>query len=119
MNSVEVVGRTVEEAISEALSRLQATRDEVNITVLDEGTKGLFGILGSKQARVLVEKIPVHERKLAHALTFLKQLLAKMGVEAEVVGTADEETINVEITGSDLGVLIGRRGQTLEALQYL
>jgi spoIIIJ-associated protein len=67
----------------------------------------------------LVEKIPVHERKLAHALTFLKQLLAKMGVEAEVVGTADEETINVEITGSDLGVLIGRRGQTLEALQYL
>ncbi|NLM54518.1 MAG: protein jag, partial [Firmicutes bacterium] len=93
MNSVEVVGRTVEEAISEALSRLQATRDEVNITVLDEGTKGLFGILGSKQARVLVEKIAVHERKLAHALTFLKQLLAKMGVEAEVVGTADEETI--------------------------
>ena len=58
MNSVEVVGRTVEEAVAEALSKLQASRDEVNITVLDEGAKGLFGIIGSKQAKVLVEMIP-------------------------------------------------------------
>jgi spoIIIJ-associated protein len=119
MNSVEVVGRTVEEAVAEALSKLQASRDEVNITVLDEGAKGLFGIIGSKQAKVLVEMIPTHERKLARTLAFLKELLAKMGVEAEVNGTADAETINVEITGDDLGVLIGRRGQTLDALQYL
>jgi spoIIIJ-associated protein len=119
MNSVEVVGRTVEEAVAEALSKLQASRDEVNITVLDEGAKGLFGIIGSKQAKVLVEMIPTHERKLARTLAFLRELLAKMGVEAEVNGTADAETINVEITGDDLGVLIGRRGQTLDALQYL
>jgi spoIIIJ-associated protein len=63
--------------------------------------------------------IPTHERKLAQTLAFLRELLAKMGVEAEVNGTADAETINVEITGDDLGVLIGRRGQTLDALQYL
>jgi len=119
MNSVEVVGRTVEEAVAEALARLQAGRDEVHITVLEEGTKGLFGLIGSKQAKVRVERIPAHELKLARTVAFLKELLAKMGVEAEVTGTADEETINVEVTGEGLGVLIGRRGQTLDALQYL
>lgn len=119
MNSVEVVGRTVEEAISEALEMLKASRDEVNITVLEEGSKGLFGIIGSKQAKVLVEKIPAHERKLARTLAFVKELLAKMGVEAEVTGTVDEDTIKVDIAGDDLGILIGRRGQTLDALQYI
>ena len=51
MNSVEVVGRTVEEAVAEALSKLQASRDEVNITVLDEGAKGLFGTSGPNKQR--------------------------------------------------------------------
>lgn len=119
MRSVEVVGRTVEEAIADALAKLEASRDEVEITVIDEGAKGLFGILGSKQAKVLVEKIPAHELKLERTLAFLKELLRKMGVTAEVTGTSDEESINIQIAGDDLGMLIGRRGQTLDALQYI
>jgi len=120
MRSVEVEARTVDEAVEEALARLGASRDEVKVTVLEEGSKGLFGILGSKQAKVLVEKLPAaHERKLEKTIEFLNELLLKMGVSAQVNGTSDEETINIEITGDDLGTLIGRRGQTLDAIQYL
>ena len=54
MKSIEVAARTVEEAVAEALEKLQAEQDEVEVTVLDEGSKGFLGLLGSKQARVLV-----------------------------------------------------------------
>ena len=102
MRSVEVEARTVDEAVEEALARLGASRDEVKVTVLEEGSKGLFGILGSKQAKVLVEKLPAaHERKLEKTIEFLNELLLKMGVSAQVNGTSDEETINIEITGDD------------------
>ena len=119
MMSVEVVARTVEEAVEEALVKLDAERDQVEITVLEEGTKGLFGILGSKQAKVLVTKRPIHELKLESAEAFVEQLLAKMDIPAVVEGRSDEEAINLEISGEDLGILIGRRGQTLDAFQYL
>ncbi len=119
MNSVEVVGRTVEEAVEEALVQLEAERDQVEITVLEEGAKGLFGILGSKQAKVLVKKRPNHELKLESAKAFVEKLLDKMEINASVEGRSDEEAVNLEITGEDLGILIGRRGQTLDAFQYL
>ncbi|HBG01703.1 MAG TPA: protein jag [Firmicutes bacterium] len=120
MKSIEVVARTVDEAIAEALHKLQADREEVEITILDEGNKGFLGILGSKQARVRVEKkVPLHDLKLEKALEFVKELLAQMDVPAEVAGQADQESVDLQIQGDDLGVLIGRRGQTLDSLQYI
>ena len=72
MKSIEVVARTVEEAIAEALRELQVERDDVEVTVLEEGNKGFLGILGSKQAKVRVEKkVPEYEVKLEKALEFL------------------------------------------------
>ncbi|HHT89890.1 MAG: RNA-binding cell elongation regulator Jag/EloR [Bacillota bacterium] len=120
MKSIEVVARTVDEAIAEALHKLQADREEVEVTILDEGNKGFLGILGSKQAKVLVEKkSPLYELKLERALEFVKELLAQMEIPAEVVGEANLESVNLQIQGDGLGVLIGRRGQTLESLQYI
>ena len=120
MKSIEVEARTVEEAITDALQKLQAERDQVEITILDEGNKGFLGILGSKLAKVRVEKKPpVHEVKLERAIQFATELLEHMDVAGEVVGVADEESIDLQIKGEDLGILIGRRGQTLDSLQYI
>lgn len=119
MKSIEVVARTVDEAITEALDKLQAELEDVEVTILDEGTKGFLG-LGSRQAKVRVEqKVPIHELKLGAAIEFLTKLLDHMAVPATVGGTSDEESIELQISGDDLGILIGRRGQTLDGLQYL
>ncbi|MGB4431613.1 MAG: RNA-binding cell elongation regulator Jag/EloR [Limnochordia bacterium] len=120
MEFIEVEARSVDEAISEALAKLQAERDEVEVTVLEEGTKGFFGILGGKMARVRVEKKkPLHEAKLERAIEFTTELLRHMDISARVVGEADEEAVNIRIEGDDLGILIGRKGQTLQSMQYL
>lgn len=120
MKSIEVVARTVDEAITEALQKLQLERDQVEVTVLDEGNKGFLGILGSKQAKVRVEEKPaIHEVKLEQGIQFVRELLQQMDITAEVTGHADEESISLQIQGDDLGILIGRRGQTLDSLQYI
>lgn len=120
MKSVEVEARTVEEAIADALQKLDAERDQVEITILEEGNKGFLGILGTKLARVLVEKKPpMHEVKLERAIHFTTELLEQMDVQGRVEGEADEESVQLQILGEDLGILIGRRGQTLDSLQYL
>ncbi len=120
MKTIEVVARTVDEAVAEALQKLGVERDEVEVTVLEEGNKGFWGILGSKQAKVRVEKkAPLYEVKLEVAKKFVKELLEQMDVPAEVSGHADEESVSLKIEGDDLGILIGRRGQTLDSLQYI
>ena len=120
MKSIEVVARTVDEAIAEALRALNVEREDVEVTVLEEGNKGFLGILGSKQAKVRVDKkIPEYEVKLEAAVEFLQELLGHMDLAPEVSGQADEESINLRIDGDDLGILIGRRGQTLDSLQYI
>ncbi len=120
MKSIEVVARSVDEAIAEALQELNADRDDVQIEILDEGNKGFLGILGSKQAKVRVELIEKPEaNKLEAALEFTRELLSKMGISAEVQGEEDSESIKLQIDGDDLGILIGRRGQTLDSLQYI
>lgn len=119
MKTIEVVARTVDEAITEALQKLQAERDQVEITILDEGNKGFLGI-GSKQAKIRVDKKPsVYEVKQRAAIEFVTELLKQMDVAAEVSATGDGDTIEVQIQGEDLGILIGRRGQTLDSLQYI
>jgi len=118
MDYIEVEARSVDEAINEALSKLKAGRDEVEVTVLEEGTKGFLGILGGKLARVRVEKKkPIQEVKLERAIEFTSELLRHMDISARVVGEASEEAIDLRIEGDDLGILIGRKGQTMESLQ--
>lgn len=120
MKSIEVEARTVEEAIADALQELQAERDQVEITVLDEGNKGFLGILGIKPAKVRVEKKPpLHEIKRQRAIQFTTELLEHMEIDGEILGESDEESVELKIQGEDLGILIGRRGQTLDSMQYI
>ncbi len=145
MESVDVSARTVEEAVQQALSKLGKSRDEVEVTVLNEGHKGLLGFVRGESARVRVtvlkdaasapakKEAPAAPAKkeitakpgvaIAVAEEMLAQLLDHMGINAEVDsrgGTGDEESpILLEVSGDDLGILIGRRGETLSSLQFL
>jgi spoIIIJ-associated protein len=120
MRSVEIIARSVEEAVEEGLEKLGATRDDVDITVLDEGNKGLFGILGAKQAKVRIELKVSTKYKSQVAQEYLHELLRLMQVSADIHGEIiDEDNVRLAVYGDNLGLLIGRRGQTLDALQYL
>lgn len=113
---VEKSGKTVEEAIALALQELNADRDDVEIEVLEEGSKGLLGILGSRQARV---RVILNERSFELAENFLMDVFEKMNVDAEIESEDDGESLLLKISGKDSGIIIGRRGETLDALQYL
>jgi len=118
MESIEQTGRTVDAAVEAALTALGVSRDDVDVEVLAEESRGLLGILGTSEARV---RVTLKATVASRALDTLKRILELMGVEADAQITADEpEAVSIEITGSqDLGLLIGKRGQTLAALQLI
>ena len=135
MKNLEMSGKTVEEAIQRALEELSVSREEVRVTVLREGRYGVLG-LGAEEAQIRVEPVvSTHEKEgnvadiadIADvAEGILETLLSLMGVAASVVSpvgsfAAGEATapIAFDIKGDDLGILIGRRGQTLSCLQYI
>ncbi|HPU41921.1 MAG TPA: RNA-binding cell elongation regulator Jag/EloR [Acetivibrio clariflavus] len=115
-NFVEKTGKTVQEAIDLALEELQCDINSVDIEVLEEGSKGIFGLIGNKVAKV---RVTVKERCSDKAKEFLASVLEKMKVDAEITVEEDEDTILLKVNGDDIGIAIGRRGETLDALQYL
>lgn len=160
MDFSEKWGKDVETATALALDELKCSKDEVKITVLEEPSRGFLGI-GSKLAKVRVEKIEVSEndkteeievaeevketvteetvenetsevtsKKLIRpdnmkeieehpALSFLKETTEKMGLELSFKAYADDNNVFIDISGKDAGTIIGKRGQTLDAIQYL
>ena len=143
MDHVEIEGDTIEKAIENALKLLGVEREKITVDILSEGKKGILGF-GSQKARILAtlrksaidlrasesEPAPVEEQPLVaaeaaamgqKAKEVLAEILNLMGISAEVelrVGEKTDETV-VEIRTENSGLLIGRKGQTLEALQYL
>ncbi|UCC68756.1 MAG: protein jag [Armatimonadota bacterium] len=118
MQSVEQSGRTVDEAVQAALKALGVSRDEVDVEVLAEESRGILGILGYSEAKV---RVSVRPGLAQRALDILTRIVELMGIDAEAEITADEsEGVHLELHGSrDLGLLIGKQGQTLAALQLL
>ncbi|HJV47107.1 MAG TPA: RNA-binding cell elongation regulator Jag/EloR [Bacillota bacterium] len=116
MKKVTVTAKTVDEAVSLALGQLNATKDQVTVTILEEPSKGFFGLIGVRHAKLEVElnKTPIDEAK-----DFLLDVLRNMKVVADVVVHHQSDYVLFEIVGKDLGIVIGRRGQTLESLQLL
>ncbi|TYP57406.1 RNA-binding cell elongation regulator Jag/EloR [Thermosediminibacter litoriperuensis] len=116
MKTVEKQGKTVEEALELALKELKAKKDEVEVEVLEEGSRGLFGLL-SKMARVRVTLKKKPEEKAVEFLTGLMKIL-KLDPVMNLVHEEDG-MCRIEIKGKDMGILIGKHGATLNALQYL
>ena len=112
---IEKTAKTVQEAINLALDELHASPDNADIEVLEEGSKGLSGI-GSKVARVRVTLKDIQKNQ---GEKFLQDVFSKMKVSVDIETEEDEESMTLRIKGKDSGIIIGRRGETLDALQYL
>jgi spoIIIJ-associated protein len=115
-NSVEKSAKTIEEAVSLALEELEAKEENVYIEVLDEGTKGIFGLIGNKMAKV---RVSLKESSAERAMNFLYDVFEKMNIKAEIETVEDDESLLLNVKGKDIGIIIGRRGETLDSLQYL
>lgn len=141
MRCVEKSAKTVEEAVELALKELNTTKDNVDVVILEQPSKGLFGLIGGRQARVKVclkdkeiieeikelikkgseedkkEEDKKKEREVAYR--FLKDVLDSMGIRAEIKMKQTEDGLYINLIGPRMGMVIGKRGQTLDALQYL
>jgi len=115
MDFIEKTAKTVDLAVEEALKTLGITRDEVDIEIIDAGTKGFIG-LGAKPAHIKVF-IKHDPEKIAE--TFVKEMGVAMGILIDVKTSLSEKQLDVVLSGENMGILIGKRGQTLDALQYL
>lgn len=146
MRCVEKSAKTVEEAVELALKDLNTTKNKVDVVILEQPSKGLFGLIGGRQARVkvclkdeeIIEEIKElikkgseedkkekdkkkedkkKEREIAYR--FLKDVLDAMGIKADIKIKYTEAGLYINLIGPRMGMVIGKRGQTLDALQYL
>ncbi|HZA56920.1 MAG TPA: RNA-binding cell elongation regulator Jag/EloR [Candidatus Udaeobacter sp.] len=140
MDYVETEGDTIDEAIENALKKLGAERDRITVDVLAEGRKGILGF-GAQKARIRAAlrrssdqlqnrelkgsaaETPMTEQEASavaeRAKAALSEILRLMGLKASVETQAGGDEIILDIRGENSGLLIGRKGQTLDALQYL
>lgn len=116
MKTLEKTSRSVEDAIEEAVQELGVDRSMVRVEVLEEGSKGLLGLLGTRPAKVRVTYL---QQPLEEGRVFLQNLLDAAGIKSEISATMHEENAILEVSGDDVAALIGRRGQALDSLQYL
>lgn len=117
MRIVEKTGKTVEEAITAAVMELAVERERVKVEILEEPTKkGLFGLFGTKLARV---KVYYEDNPGELATEFIFSICQAIDIKADIQVSKSGEHWHINISGPELGLLIGRRGDTLDALQYL
>ncbi len=117
MKEVTATARTVEEAVQLALAQLGLPRERAVIVVIDEGKRGWFGLFGGRPAvvKAVLKMDPVEE-----TVRFLQQVIAHMGAEeADVEAVRCGKQVTLHIHGGPVGLLIGKHGQTLNALQFL
>jgi len=158
MTKVVATGKTVEDAVEQGLAELRTSRERVNVTVLEQPSKGFLGWFGTRKAKVELtvipepDPIPAVKATIEHhpitaseaevqsastqlastesssigaadpyeeAVRFIRETAAGMGLEVSVDVHHRKDESTLDISGPELGMLIGRRGQTLDALQYL
>ena len=142
MNSMQFSGKNVEDALQTALKELQVTKDKITYKVIEEGSKGILGLIGSKPAIIQVdviqeevaevkeslqaspeemqtEKVTVSRNHKEEAVQFLNGVFEKMDIEAEMNASLADNILKVDISGPKMGLVIGYRGETLDSLQYL
>ncbi|MCI8461837.1 MAG: protein jag [Lachnospiraceae bacterium] len=120
MDYIEISAKTVSDAITEACQKLSVTSDRLDYEVVDEGSAGFLGI----GARPAVIKAAVKEEEMSVsqcAEKFLNDVFAamKMNVSVDINYKEEEKSMDIDLSGEEMGILIGKRGQTLDSLQYL
>lgn len=115
MKTLEKTGKTIDDAIDAAVAELGCSREDVTIEIITMPSKGIFGI-GAKPALV---RVSLEDSATAYAMEFLNTIFKKFELDVDIHPIEGEEFITLDLVGKDLGILIGRRGETLDALQYL
>ena len=116
LRSVVKEAKSVDEAIKLALDELEIDREEAEIEVIEEGNKGIFGFIGNKNAVVKVtEKVNI----VKITEDFLFPIMESMNIDAAIEIEENDDEIYITLDGDNIGILIGRRGETLDAMQYL
>lgn len=116
MKSIEIEGKTVEEALNKALLELKTDKQMVDVDILDQGSKGLFNVIGVKPAKV---RVSLKYNYIEEARNFLANILKAMKIDAEINIEEDNDTLHINLNGKNMGLLIGYRGETLDSIQYL
>ena len=118
MDYIEVTGKTVDDAITNALIQLETTSDKIEYEVVEKGSSGFLGLIGKQDAVIKVRK---KSNLLDDTYEFLDKLFAAMNMEvkSEIDYNEENRTMNIDFSGDEMGILIGKRGQTLDSLQYL
>ncbi|EDU38101.1 R3H domain protein [Clostridium sporogenes ATCC 15579] len=116
MKVIEMTGKTIEEAINHGLKELNTSKDKVEIKVIDEGSKGFLNFIGTRPARIEMKLKKDYEKEVRD---FLESILKSMNVEANINIKEKKDVIKIDLSGSDMGIIIGYRGETLDSLQYL
>ncbi|MBP2028558.1 spoIIIJ-associated protein [Acetoanaerobium pronyense] len=116
MKSVEKIGKSKEEAIELALKELNAEKDDIEIEVLEEGSKGFLGFLGAKDFKIRATLKDNYEKTTRN---FLNDIFDSLDIIADINLDFKGDTLKVSVIGDSAGQLIGRRGESLDALQLL
>ena len=145
MDYMEFTGKTVDDAITEACQKFTITSDRLEYEVIEKGTGGIFGFAAKPaiiKARVFDPNAPKEEKKeepvkaeeavlekqtadqaedvpAADPKEFLGKIFDAMNMKVEVSVNSHDNEMDIDLSGDDMGVLIGKRGQTLDSLQYL
>ncbi|MEL7567599.1 MAG: RNA-binding cell elongation regulator Jag/EloR [Dehalobacterium sp.] len=151
MKTIEITGKTIDGAIEQGLKELKCIRDEVEVEIIEAPSRGLFGLIGAKAAKIKLslrdknneaelfgfskkqEKTVKQEKRAAKeevksehgeqpetvAISFLNKIFEKLDVKVKTEVSKQEDFLYLAFNGDDLGILIGRRGETLDSLQYL
>ena len=146
MKYIEKSAKTIEEAVELALKELKATKEQVEIVVLEQPSKGIFGLIGTRVAKVKVtlkelvtvkeefkpkttrearpirvseHGLPATDEDKSAAQKFLREVLDAMDIKAEIRLKSMADSLYINLSGPKMGIIIGRRGQTLDSLQYL
>ena len=114
----EFSGKTVEDALTNALIKMETTSDKVVYEIVEKETNGILGFFAKKDAKI---RVKINDDVKSIVIEFLSKVFKAMDVDAKIEIEYDEEAslMNVNLVGNDMAILIGKRGQTLDSLQYL
>lgn len=112
---IEKTAKSIDDAVNAALSELGVTKEDAQIEIVEEGAKGFLGI-GAKDAKVIVS---IKDEPVFYAKRFLRDLFASMKMDVQIDASYHDHVLDINLSGEHMGIIIGKRGDTLDSIQYL
>ncbi len=117
MSSIEIEAKTTQEAIEKACEHFHLSKEELDIEVLEDRSTGIFGIVGNKKAKIRVT--PKKDDSMVVAQETLEKIISLISADTTISAERKTDEIILNITGNNTGILIGHKGKTLEAIEYI